>query len=153
MDGQKIPVKDMIAGQFVKTSNDKYVKIVCVLRTRVSKEIKLCEINSMLITPWHPVFHRGRWMFPIDICKPVQAYIDYVYNVVVENGISLLVNDIECIGLGHNIINDPVLQHPYYGTHKVIDDMKNMVGWENGFIEIMNFTLDRDSGGYVSKIY
>ncbi len=153
MDGQNIQVKHMTAGQYVKTSNDQYVKIVCVLRTRVNKEIKLCEINSMLITPWHPVFHKGRWMFPIDITKPTMTYVDYVYNVVVENGVSLLVNDIECIGLGHNIINDPVLQHPYYGTNKVINDMKNMDGWESGFIEILNFTLDRDNEGYVSKLH
>ncbi len=151
-NGDIIKVKNMIPGQLVKGFNDEYVKLQCILRTKVEKEIQLCEINSMLITPWHPVFHNGRWMFPIDICKPTMKYVDYVYNVVLENGISLLVNNINCAGLGHNVINDPVLQHPYYGTSRVINDMKKMTGWDKGYIDLENYTLERDQQGYVSKI-
>ena len=49
-----------------------------------------------------------------------------------DKGHILLVNGYECITLGHNL-NDKMLQHPYYGTDKVTQDLLNLPGAEQGF--------------------
>ena len=42
----------------------------------------------------------------------------YVYNFVLDRSHILLVNDYECVTLGHDL-KDEFIQHPYYGTERV----------------------------------
>jgi hypothetical protein len=149
-DGTNKLVKNLNEGDICNVNNQPS-KIKCVLRTKVNKNIDLVNINNMWITPWHPIMRNGEWMFPIDISNVESKYIDYVYNFVFTDHHSIIVNGVECIGLGHNIVG-PVVSHPYYGTNRVIEDLRKVDGWNNGFIEIDNFTLDRDIHGYISKI-
>jgi hypothetical protein len=105
----------------------------------------------MLITPWHPVKYNDNWVFPLDIKKAESTYIDYVYNFVFEGHYAMQVNGVDCVGLGHQQ-HGPVLYHPYYGTNSVIQDLMQIDGWDNGFIELEGYTLERDNHGYVSKL-
>ena len=150
-DGCTKLVKELTKNDLVMSSDGKVSKIKCVVRTPVNKNIHLVSINNILITPWHPVKHNDNWIFPLDISKPQATYIDYVYNFVFENHYSMLVNGVECIGLGHEQ-QGPVLYHPYYGTQCVIQDLMQLDGWDNGFIELDGYTLERDNHGYVSKL-
>jgi hypothetical protein len=58
-----------------------------------------------------------------------------VYNVVLEQGHGLLVDDIECATWGHGL-SDPAIQDPFYGTDRVIHAVMALPGWEQGWVHI-----------------
>lgn len=99
----------------------------------------------------------GQWHFPAHIAPTTLHSISHVYNVVLE-----LVNEhgsptthvfdvdgVRAIGLGHGLTGRVVgtrckmytgsccadpdeLEHPYFGTRKVVKDLKKLSGWHEG---------------------
>ena len=64
----------------------------------------------------------------------------------------MYINNIQCVTLGHGF-QDNVVSHNYFGTDKVIKDLKNMSGWNKGKIHLKPNPLVRDSTtGLVIKI-
>ena len=47
---------------------------------------------------------------------------------------SMIINNIECITLAHNILDDNIASHPFFGTMKVVEELKKCKGWERGLI-------------------
>ena len=43
------------------------------------------------------------------------------------------INGIQCCTLGHDF-KGPVIEHPYFGTECVINDLRKMPGWNSGLI-------------------
>jgi hypothetical protein len=35
----------------------------------------MVRINNLIITPWHPIEHNGKWVFPIDIKEPELTFV------------------------------------------------------------------------------
>jgi Mg-chelatase subunit ChlD len=125
-------------------------KVRCVVKSKVSQEfIEMCLINGIYITPWHPIKYNQSWIFPINISQEYNVEIDWIYNVVLENGCCLFINTIPVITLGHNL-NDPIAYHPYYGTQLIINDLSQMYGWNEGCVILNNPTIMR-TNGFVNK--
>jgi hypothetical protein len=62
----------------------------------------------------------------------------------------MMVNEVACVTLGHGFTED-VVQHTYFGTEEVINDMKAMPGWDKGFIDMNQISTRRDTNtGLVS---
>jgi len=56
----------------------------------------------------------------------------------------MIINDIQCVCLGHNF-KGPVVGHEYFGSSKVITDLSKMPGWkENGVVELFNIDFKRN---------
>jgi uncharacterized Zn-binding protein involved in type VI secretion len=53
---------------------------------------------------------------------------DFVYNLVIDSDHVVIINGVPLILLGHNY-NHGILMHPYLGSQRVIDDLKEMPGW------------------------
>ena len=47
---------------------------------------------------------------------------------------TIIINNIECITLGHGIINDAIASHDFFGTEKVINCLKSCKNWSTGLI-------------------
>jgi len=146
-------------GDIVKTiafKNDKNnmfdnTIVKCVIKLLVpSGTISMCNINDMLITPWHPILYKNKWVFPNYIAPEKNIKLDCVYNIVLESNHTVLINSTPVVTLGHNFIND-IVAHPYYGSQKIIQDLSQMDGWDNGFITITQPNIER-TNGFVSKI-
>ena len=45
--------------------------------------------------------------------------------------------------------NNDVVKHDYYGTDKVIEDLKKMEGWENGLVNLNQPIVTRGPNGHV----
>ena len=70
--------------------------------------------------------------------------VDAVYNFVLNDGHVVYIGGIECVTLGHGKKGE-VVEHAYWGTELVINDLKNMdLGFEKGYVEIQNPVLKRD---------
>ena len=110
------------------------------------------DILPLKITKWHPVktptVFSGDPTFPNDVVeftkKAKTNYFtsenpEFVYNIVMEEGDYpwFTVNGVECVALGHGEKVNTVLAHDYYAD-KVIDDLKLMPGWDDGYVNVSN---------------
>jgi len=113
-------------------------KIVAVVKTKINdpKKYKVVCLNGVFLTPYHPVrTNEGEWKFPIDLAKVEYLNQNFVYNLILDSVHSISINGVECITLGHGF-EDSVAKHDYFGTQKVINDLKKLDGWKEGLLEI-----------------
>jgi len=127
------------------SSNGTQSKVICVI-------ISLCKGNKadlvelqggLLVTPWHPVRIGNVWKFPANIGVPKERDCPAVYNFVLESGHVMIINDTECVTLGHGL-KDSVVAHDYFGSDRVISDLKKLYGWSNGMIQLTPECIVRD---------
>ena len=56
-----------------------------------------------------------------------------VYNFVLSTGHILVVDGVACCTLGHGLKGD-VIEHAFYGTQAVVNDLKAFPGWTSGVV-------------------
>ena len=130
-------------------------EIECIVKTDFTKydngKTYICKIpidkkvnNKFLnISPLHPILYNNKWIHPKDIEKPILTECEYVYSFLLKNRKNIIVNDIRCSTLAHGILGD-VIGHDYFGTEKVVNDLKVLPGWNNGIITITPNNIIRD---------
>lgn len=127
-------------------------KVRCVVRTDCPQgQEKLVALNDgkLLITPWHPALHEGRWVFPADIAPQRLMPCPAVYNVLLDSGHRLEVGGVECVTLGHGIEQDKVAAHEYYGSRRVVSDLEGMPGFEHGLLHFQAGPVARSDDGRI----
>jgi hypothetical protein len=116
--------------------------VECVLRTKCTDGLMqyCCSPGGTLITKYHPI-KKETIVFPCDVFNNAAIYrSDYMYSFLMENGPDgsrqpfILIGDIECITLAHNITDDPVATHPFYGGDIIVEQLKGCVGWNEGVV-------------------
>ena len=123
-------------------------------------------LNGLVITPWHPVrrwapsgvsassptgddahpvrrHSGGAWVFPADVAGYVDRLMPTVYNLVLDSGHIVLADGWQALTLGHGF-EEPVASHAYFGTQRVIDDLKKQPGWEEGMPRYRNLVATHD---------
>ena len=145
-DGAVRQVKDLKKGDAVLTRNGEMARIVCIIRTTMKDgTCAMLELkNGVKLTPWHPVHVDGEWKFPNDLGTLSDHAMPYIYNAVVDRGHALNINGIDCVTLGHHLKENKVVEHAYFGTDAVLNDLKQMQGWNDGFICTMEGGTVRD---------
>lgn len=148
-DGSKVPVKTVQEGCEVATPfGNARVKVAIKIRVPNSKT-DLVKINDMLITPWHPIRVNGKWVFPKEHSGDTYGSYDcdFVHNLVLDSGHIVTINDVEVCTLAHGFTG-PVIEHDFFGTHKVLDDLMKMPGFSTGQVYFHNsrFTYDSNTG-------
>jgi hypothetical protein len=150
---------DLIKGDVLMNGS----KVVCLIKSKY--EGMLVKINDLIITPYHPflINNDEKWMFPIDYytnriepCGELvmlnESSSKWVCNLVLDSGHLADVEGIKCATLGHGFTED-IVQHDYYGTSKVIEDLKYLDGWDNGCVTLTDFKVKRDNKGDVIGTY
>jgi len=140
-DGTHKLVKDVVRGDKVATLGNKSVEVLCVLKTHCrGNQTELVEMDGgLLVTPFHPIRLGGKWYFPCDVEQPILRECPAVYSFALKEDSSdhvMIINGVECVTLGHNYVDDDVVRHPYFGTRKVVEDLRKMRGWERGVVEL-----------------
>ena len=135
-DGTVRQVKDLKKGDVILTRNGEMTRIVCIVRTTMRDgTCPMVELkNGVKLTPWHPVHVDGEWKFPNDLGTLSDHAMPYIYNAVVDRGHALNINGIDCVTLGHHLKENKVVEHAYFGTDAVLNDLKQMQGWNDGYI-------------------
>jgi hypothetical protein len=147
-------VSSLIVGDLILCPNDKYERIKCILETKISRSIEMMvHKKGLVITPYHPVRIDNEWIFPIEHPSFTKetSFINSIYSIGLDSGKSFLVNDIEVIGLGHGIHNDPVASHSYFGSEQVINDIFE-ISRHNHCIIFPEQVLRDSNTGLVNKI-
>ena len=73
-------------------------------------------------------------------------FMDAVYNLVLTDGDKICnINGVEVATLNHGISGE-VIGHEYFGTEKVIEDLKKLEGYDEGYVVIDNAKYIRVDG-------
>jgi hypothetical protein len=156
--GKNIRAKDIKPGDKIFSLNTKNIKVVaivkCIITTNIDNYINMCVFQDGLkITPWHPIYNNGRWVFPNTISTIKSVYCEKYISFVLDNHHIAFVNNRPVITLGHNYTRD-VLTHAYFGSQLVITDLEKSLEWNTGYINLTrdNHTIIRNSAGLVQNI-
>jgi hypothetical protein len=141
---KEIPISELRKGDYVQTAINKYMyaRITCITK-RYVEEMKMCKLGTLLITPWHPIYENGTWQFPANFQREIVPYTGYIYNLVLESQHNVLINGTVVVTLGHDFIG-PNISHNYFGSQKVIDDLKKINGWNTGELDLSSYVYLRD---------
>ena len=152
---EKGKVKTMIGGCFtgdsliqMEDSTDQYVrellpgdrvyhgyKVKAIIKTNVNATIDMVLFNTGLgITPWHPVKENNTWVFPCTLDCPIKMYVKEYYNLVLDRGHIVNLNGFLVATLGHGFTDNAVIEHPYFGTERVIEELQQHPDWSSGYI-------------------
>lgn len=165
---KSVQIKDLKKGTLV-LGPEGYAVISCIVKTRIPTGVaQLVNINGIRVTPFHPIrqvtgsYCNGdvvvgdNWVHPHTIKEPEYVHCPYVYNFVLESKHYIRIyssddiNNMSCVDaitLGHGFtVKDneklaPILEHPFFGTSKVVDWLKkcDSVGFKNGLVTIDNY--------------
>ena len=148
-------VEDLKKGDEVVTydteNNQRFSKskIECVVETVCpGGEEVMSTINNLKITPWHPIIHymafQENWKFPINMKTPSLIQCDSMFTFVVENRKSLIVEGFVFATYGHGLYGE-VISHDYFGTDKVINDIRKFNTYEEGYVILDNSMFHREN--------
>merc|ERR1711861_63541 len=158
LDGTSKPVADVVKGDILVDALTNGPAVVrCVVRTRML-DPALYAVGDVRATAWHPCMapDGDRWSFPAEVTIPVvDRDVAYVYSFLFEGRATgyLSVGGTAVIGLGHGITDDSVASHPFFGTARVIDALKDCPGFSAGRVDLLDGAYVRAAGNrYVSAI-
>jgi hypothetical protein len=137
-------IMDINPGDYVWTMFGS-VKVIALVTCGSYEKQKMCNINGLCITPWHPIKMNidSEWVFPNDLRQSVEHDINTVYNLVLDKEHIICINGIACVTLGHDI-HEGIVEHEYFGSQKVIEDLKKCEGWDIGRPTYKNLVSVKD---------
>ena len=157
-DNSITEIQNIKKGDFVTTCdpnnfNETSVsEVECIVFTKSYGDKELLstlnhKMNSLSLTPYHPIMDivSDTWVFPKDISPPVIRRCIGVYTMVVKNRFPIIVHGFTYATLGHYIYGD-VIGHPFFGTDLVINDLRKINTYEEGFVALEKKDYQRDQG-------
>jgi hypothetical protein len=113
-------------------------RIECVVETNCPGGTELLStIGTLKITPYHPIIHymafQEKWKYPANMVAPSVIPCESMFTFVIENRKSLIVEGFVFCTYGHGLTGD-VISHDYFGTDKVINDIKKFNTYEYGHV-------------------
>ena len=141
--GVKKPIKDVQAGEMVWSIKGYATVVAVVVCNTKAKSQPMSRINDLSITPWHPILVDNEWIFPADDYFYSERMVQTVYNLVLERGHVVDVEGVLACTLAHGF-EGPVIGHDFFGTDKVIEDLKKVKGWKEGRPTFTNLVAVKD---------
>lgn len=136
-------VCEIKAGDEVLSWDNKTCKIICVVKIKCLNNLAtIVKLGDLKLSPYHPVLINGKWNFPIDLSATETIECDYIYDFVVDAEHVINIAGFECVTWGHNYKGD-VIEHPYFGSEKVIEDLQTFNGWKNGLVTLDCLSINR----------
>ncbi|EXJ77932.1 hypothetical protein A1O3_09091 [Capronia epimyces CBS 606.96] len=143
-DGAAIPIKTLTVGTSVWTPMGAR-EVAAVVKTRVRRhdEVQLCRVGELWVTPWHPLQHEGRWVFPMEIADDTTAFEGDVYSVLLTPSRHVAAHAVEvsgqvCVTLGHGLLRrrGDVRSHPFLGHYqRVAASLSRLPTDKHGHVE------------------
>tara|TARA_B100000902_G_C27321507_1_gene924959 strand:- start:616 stop:2970 length:2355 start_codon:yes stop_codon:yes gene_type:complete len=159
-DGSQKVLSELKKGDCIESAdqdnNITTANVVCILEMKIKGGIReFVDLpGGLYITPWHPIKYNGEWVFPADIKTPTICSTGSIITLVLDNHHVGFINGYQCIMLGHGF-TDGILTHPYYGTERVIDDLKQNYGWHTGRVVVYDTDVKfiKDNNKIVNMVY
>lgn len=123
-------------------------EIECVIKSKCDNNMALLvDIDGLKLTPYHPIINNSKWIHPISIGFSNIYKCNFVYSFITKNRNSIILksnnSEFTFATFGHNYKGD-IIEHPYYGTDKVINDMKKFISYDQGYVLINKYMINKD---------
>mmetsp|Transcript_102794 Transcript_102794/g.209493 ORF Transcript_102794/g.209493 Transcript_102794/m.209493 type:complete len:706 (+) Transcript_102794:97-2214(+) len=143
--GAVCQLRDLIKGDKVLALGGTIAEVVCLVRTSFAngRAMLVSLPGGAQVTAHHPVYLDGAWRFPVDVAKPEDCACEAVYSVVLNGAPALMVGGMPCVALGHGL-QEGAARHAFFGTTRVLDDLQDAPGFENGLVELQPSQVVRD---------
>ncbi|KZP04940.1 hypothetical protein FIBSPDRAFT_806235 [Athelia psychrophila] len=154
-DGTRVRVDALKRGAKVMTLRGP-CEVAVVVRTAIpAGEALLCELgDGLVLTPWHPIVHESKWVFPSDVVAPKTMSCDAIYSLLLFPGLhpdahTVSIGGVWCTTLGHGLV-DPsstdVRAHAYLGCYNhILRDLAAMEGFEgDGVVACVGTERNKD---------
>jgi hypothetical protein len=136
-------VKDIKKGDQVWTSMGT-AQVTLVVKTICRNYMTdLCKVGNLVVTPWHPIKYNNEWSFPNELSSVSLVQCEAVYSFVLDKYHVMNIENFEVICLAHGYTND-ILTHNFWGTQKIINDLKKKDGFESGLVVLQSGCLMTD---------
>lgn len=139
------PIYNITKGDRVIDIHGNICIVLCLIKINCQNEkCYMVNIEDTIVAPCQPIKIDGEWKFPITPKLPTLYDCICVFNLVLDKGHTIIVNNTISCTLGHNLSDNDVVYHHYFGTNSIIDDLKQSKDFENGFIalDMEDFILD-----------
>ena len=145
VDGSRrqVEVRAVKAGDQVEVEGGGWAKVLCVVRMATPATEGLVSIpGGPTLTAHHPVRVGGVWRAPEGL-GPLVSSGGVVYNFVLDASHVLLVDGYPCVTFGHGLSEEGVV-HAFYGTGAVIDALRALPGWSEGYVGTLDTVRNAD---------
>mmetsp|Transcript_28743 Transcript_28743/g.37726 ORF Transcript_28743/g.37726 Transcript_28743/m.37726 type:complete len:759 (+) Transcript_28743:142-2418(+) len=137
-------VKSIISGDEVWSKGGKST-VRCVVKTKcIGSKAHLANINGLLVTPYHPIKIGDEWQYPCAVAPIYEYDCEAVYSFVLDKHHTMVINGTECVSLGHGLHENAIVEHAYFGTKAVLQDLEKMEGWNSGLVHLQGAAVVRD---------
>lgn len=123
-------------------------KVRYILQTHTQDE-PIIKIENLSITPYHPIkLSNQNWAFPNDIEGGSNENTNSdVFSFVLTDNFYFKVDQIDVICLGHGMMDNDILAHPFFGD-KIVSHIREIVGQDSGKIVFKSGAMitDKTSG-------
>tara|TARA_X000000368_G_C23012744_1_gene704292 strand:- start:1040 stop:1555 length:516 start_codon:yes stop_codon:yes gene_type:complete len=135
------PIYNIQKGDKIIDIQGNICNVLCLVKINCQNEkCYMVNIEDTIVAPYQPIKIDGEWKFPGTLKLPILYDCICVFNLVLDKGHTIIVNNTISCTLGHNLSDNDVVYHHYLGTNSIINDLKKSKDFENGFI-----TLDMTS--------
>ena len=105
----------MVAGQDrIATPDGQGANVICLVEMEIAggKGKEMCQVGErgLKITPGHPIFYEGAWIYPRDKFPRSLHPCTSIYNLVVDRNHIAIINGVQAILLGHSY-TEGILKH------------------------------------------
>jgi hypothetical protein len=147
-DGSSKMINELRRGDSVWSPTGPATVVALVICGSSNRAQPMSMLKGLTITPWHPVRRNSAsnspWIFPADIAGYSDRLMPTVYNLVLDSGHIVLADGWQALTLGHGF-TEPVAEHAYFGSQRVVEDLKKQPGWEEGMPRFKNLVATHDS--------
>lgn len=156
--------KDIQVGDHVKVvgGNHDVDEVQYIIKGGTKNMQHMVQLETgLVVTDWHPIKIDGKYVFPNDcIAQDTATHTedvgDYKYSFVLKNrNPNMIINDTEVITLAHGCTED-CAKHDFWGTEKVVDEIKNHIGQRDcGILQmeypVAKFNQDNQVNGFIDN--
>jgi hypothetical protein len=145
LNGTEKRIADVIAGDIL-AAGQRVICVVAISNGDLHKR-EMVYVNKLAITPYHPVSLDGHtWHYPITLGPVIAIWSTAVYSLLLDAP-TFQVDNVFAVGLAHRM--DGLCAHPFFGTAKVVEDLKRCVGFSTGRIDLPMNCFVRDLEGVI----
>ena len=145
-DGSRMPIEDIREGDLVWTiSGAKRVLYALKMGTKQAAQ-PMVRLGGCLITPWHPILHKMKWCYPVDIGMIEDLPVQSVYNLILEGGHIVDIDGVLTVTLGHGF-KSPIVKHDFFGSNsRIIQAISYQPGFDEGRPVFKNLKCSKYNG-------
>jgi len=108
--------------------------------------VMMSKVGDCFLTPYHPYMEgAGTWVYGADTVGQQACPVGTVYNLLLDKGHVINIGGATACTLAHGL-KGPVIEHPFFGTQAVVEDLKKCSGWSVGLPVYKNLQVRRENG-------